>query len=62
MSHPKKKPETVKFDSETRKWFDGLPLVDRMTTETTVARCDDCGLYYKPSLGHKCRKRGKSNV
>lgn len=61
MSKPKKQ-ETIGYDSETRKWFDSLPLADRFIIETTVMQCEDCGLYYKPSLGHKCRKRGKSNV
>lgn len=62
MSKPKKPQETVRYDLETRKWFDSLPLSERFIIETTVMRCDDCGLYYKPSLGHKCRKRGKFNV
>ena len=41
----------VKFDSTTKKWFAAHPLA-----QTTVMCCPDCGLYYKPSLGHKCKK------
>ena len=43
--------ERVKFDAATRKWFDEHKLA-----QTTVVRCDQCGLFYKPVLGHKCRK------
>lgn len=25
--------------------------------QTTVCQCEKCGLFYKPSLGHKCKKR-----
>ena len=42
----------AKFDDETKKWFAKHPLA-----QTTVMRCDDCGLYYKPILGHKCKKK-----
>lgn len=59
MSDTKKR-ETIGFDSRTRKWFDSLPLTERLVIQTTVTQCDDCGLYYKPSLGHKCKKSGKS--
>ncbi len=40
------------YDSRTEKWFHSHP-----GSETTVMRCDECGLYYKPVLGHNCRKR-----
>lgn len=41
---------TIKYDSETQKWFDKqLP-----NQQTTVVMCEKCGLFYKPSLGHKC--------
>lgn len=39
----------VKFDSTTRKWFTKHPLA-----ETTVTQCEECGLFYKPMLGHNC--------
>lgn len=39
------------YDSRTEKWFRSHP-----GAETTVARCKECGLYYKPILGHTCRK------
>lgn len=57
----REKQATAKFDSETRKWFDSLPLADRLVVQTTVMQCETCGLFYKPSLGHKCRKAVKSN-
>lgn len=41
--------QTVKYDSKTAKWFHEHPLL-----ETTVIRCELCGLFYKPSLGHSC--------
>ena len=45
------------FDAETKKWFKDHPHA-----QTTVCQCSACGLYYKPSLGHKCKKEGKSNA
>ena len=39
------------YDQETEKWFQS-----HLTAETTVMQCDRCGLFFKPSLGHKCRK------
>ena len=45
-----KKSERVKFDSKTKAWFDRNHL-----SETTVMKCEKCGRYYKPVLGHKCR-------
>ena len=51
------KQETIKYDSATQKWFDNLPIVDRFTIQTTVMQCEKCGLYYKPSLDHTCKKR-----
>ena len=41
-----------KFDAETRKWFVRNPWA-----ETTVVKCEKCGLAYKPILGHKCRRK-----
>lgn len=40
------------YDSRTGKWFRSHP-----GAETTVVKCKECGLYYKPILGHTCRKR-----
>jgi len=45
-----KKSERVKFDPKTKAWFDRNHL-----SETTVMKCEKCGRYYKPVLGHKCR-------
>jgi len=41
----------VKFDKETQKW-----LEKNLAQQTTVMKCEKCGLLFKPSLGHKCRK------
>ena len=46
----------VDFDSETKKWFETHP-----TYRTTVSRCNKCGLYFKPSLGHVCAKGNDKN-
>ena len=43
----------VKYDAATSRWFADHPF-----QETTVACCEKCGLYYKPELGHKCKKAG----
>lgn len=53
----KDKPEIIKYDSTTKKWFDSLPITTRLTIQTTVMQCEECGLWYKPSLGHTCKKR-----
>ena len=43
------------FDKATEKWFKEHPH-----NETTVMKCDRCGLFYKPILGHKCKfEKGK---
>lgn len=47
--------ESVRYDYTTRKWFAERPV----GTQTTVAKCDCCGYYYKPDLGHKCKKGRK---
>ncbi len=44
--------ETVKYDATTMAWFKA-----HLFAETTVVKCEKCGLYYKPSLGHKCKRR-----
>lgn len=44
-------PIFIKYDKETRDWFDKHPEAC-----TTVTCCEKCGLYYKPILGHKCKK------
>ena len=46
----KEKQERARFDVATRNWFKQHPF-----NQTTVMRCEHCGLYYKPSLGHKCK-------
>lgn len=50
----KEKPERVKMDAATSKWFKSNPFA-----QTTVMKCEQCGLYYKPSLGHKCKMKGE---
>lgn len=42
--------ERIKYDKATQRWFNSHPFA-----ETTVMRCEDCKLHYKPELGHKCR-------
>lgn len=44
----------IRYDTETRKWFER-----NWDRETTVMRCECCGLYYKPALGHKCKQKCK---
>lgn len=41
----------INYDNETSKWFR-----NHIGTQTTVCNCKKCGLFYKPSLGHKCKK------
>lgn len=38
------------FDRATKAWFNS-----HIGQQTTVCQCDKCGLFYKPSLGHKCK-------
>lgn len=47
--------ERVEMDAATKAWFENKPA----WTVTTVQKCEKCGLYYKPDLGHKCEKEGK---
>jgi hypothetical protein len=50
----KDKDERAYFDLATREWFK-----NNIGAQTTVMKCERCGLYYKPILGHKtshCRK------
>lgn len=42
----------VKYDKKTREWF-----YKHAGCETTVCKCEKCGLFYKPSLGHKCKEK-----
>ena len=48
----KLEPIFIKYDTDTSKWFTTHP-----GAQTTVAKCEKCGLYYKPDLGHICKKR-----
>ncbi len=43
--------EKIKYDKATEKWFKEHPLA-----ESTVCQCKVCGLWYKGSLGHSCKK------
>ena len=40
----------IQYDKTTNEWFKQRPIWAR----TTVMPCEKCGLWYKPSLGHKC--------
>ena len=42
---------TVKYDRATKAWFSRY-----IGQQTTVCQCKKCGLFYKPILGHKCKK------
>lgn len=42
--------ERIRFDPTTAMWFSR-----HLSEETTLAKCECCGLYYKPELGHKCK-------
>ena len=48
-----------KYDKDTLKWFEAHPF-----SQITAAKCEICGLYYKPAFGHRCRKKkkGKANM
>lgn len=39
----------IKYDKRTRAWFS-----EHFGVQTTVEQCKECGLFYKPSLGHEC--------
>lgn len=53
---PEEKPKNIRaqFDAETRKWFRS-----HIGVQTTVMCCEQCGLWYKPMLGHKCKVKGE---
>ena len=42
--------EKIKFDKQTKKWF-----AKNFSGQATVMKCEKCGLFFKPSLGHKCK-------
>lgn len=46
----------TEFDEATLAWIKGRPY-----TETTVMQCEECHLWYKPSLGHKCKKKTRKD-
>ena len=41
----------ISFDKDTELWFR-----KHIGEQTTLCKCDVCGLFYKPELGHKCPK------
>jgi hypothetical protein len=43
-------PFEATFDPDTKAWFDRNP-----DAQTTVMKCERCGLYYKPILGHRSK-------
>ena len=48
-----KKLQRVDCDPRTADWIDR-----HVGVQTTLAKCEKCGLYYKPTLGHKCKMDG----
>lgn len=57
MAEEKRLYISADYDAATNKWFREHPFA-----QTTVTQCELCGLYYKPILGHKCKKKGVSNA
>ena len=51
------KPTRVRLDDVTGKWAKAHP--DHVFT---ARQCKDCGLFYKPSLGHRCEKETDSRL
>lgn len=45
----------------TKKHKNGLKknLEQRAAFSALLEKCEKCGLFFKPSLGHKCRKEEK---
>jgi len=41
----------LKLDKQTKEWFKA-----HVGEESTVVKCDKCGWFYKPELGHTCRE------
>ena len=41
----------IEYDAHTKEWFK-----KHGDAETTLMRCEQCGLFYKPELGHVCHK------
>lgn len=42
------------FDKETIEWFEKHP-----SEQSTVIKCPFCNLFFKPSLGHNCSRKGR---
>lgn len=42
--------QEARYDKATTDWF-----IKNPDAETTVMECSYCGLFYKPSLGHRCK-------
>lgn len=57
LEHPRRtearKKALMMYDKRTRAWFE-----EHILETTTVEQCKECGLFYKPSLGHECEVKG----
>lgn len=42
------------FDKETIEWFEKHP-----SEQSTVIKCPFCNLFFRPSLGHNCSRKGR---
>lgn len=42
------------YDSKINAW-----MRKHLGMQTTVCKCEKCGLLYKPSLGHECKVKQK---
>ena len=45
------------YDKNTKKWFR-----NNINSQTTVCKCDKCGLFYKPLLGHSCNRKQQYDI
>lgn len=52
MANKESETASARYDKPTRDWFANHP-----GAVTTVAKCEECGLYYKTSLRHQCLAR-----
>ena len=43
----------IRWDARAKKWWK-----EHRGIQTTMCKCEKCGLYYKPQLGHECEKDG----
>ena len=47
--------DIIHTDDRTNEWF-----IKNPGSRTTVTQCEKCELWYKPDLGHECKKEKKN--